>query len=209
MVMTDEMLNQGMSENGGWNLDQLFALGLGWRPQKGWRKRLIGTEIPEDKFALFLSLRSLKKQKEKVEVLRKTNTEVAAEIIAHRKNCRAERTARRKQRKEKLRQSKNHLKQYAQKKQKLPKVALDSFLSTYEWRRFRMVALKKYGSRCQCCGATPSDGAVMNVDHIKPRKTHPELALDVGNLQILCNQCNHGKGNWDATDWRPKLEAVK
>jgi len=77
-----------------------------------------------------------------------------------------------------------------------------AFLSTYEWRRVRMEALKKYGARCQCCGASPETGAVMNVDHIKPRKLFPQLALDVNNLQILCDVCNHGKGNWDMTDWR-------
>lgn len=81
-------------------------------------------------------------------------------------------------------------------------VASDAFLSTYEWRKVRMEALKKYGPRCQCCGATPATGAVMNVDHIKPRKKWPSLALDVNNLQILCHDCNHGKGNWDDTDWR-------
>lgn len=82
----------------------------------------------------------------------------------------------------------------------------DAFLGTYEWRKVRMQALKKYGPKCMCCGATPNDGAVMNVDHIKPRKLFPQLALDVDNLQILCHDCNHGKGNWDMTDWRPDLE---
>lgn len=77
-----------------------------------------------------------------------------------------------------------------------------AFLSSYEWRRVRMEALKKYGAKCQCCGATPTTGAVMNVDHIKPRKIYPELALCLDNLQILCGACNHGKGNWDMTDWR-------
>ena len=78
----------------------------------------------------------------------------------------------------------------------------DKFLSGYEWRQVRMMALKKYGATCQCCGASPATGAVMNVDHIKPRKLFPELALDLTNLQILCSPCNHGKGNWDQTDWR-------
>ena len=78
----------------------------------------------------------------------------------------------------------------------------DDFLQTYEWRRVRMEALKKCGARCQCCGATPADGIVINVDHIKPRRLFPQLALSVDNLQVLCNQCNHGKGNWDMTDWR-------
>jgi hypothetical protein len=87
-------------------------------------------------------------------------------------------------------------------------VVSDSFLSTYEWRRVRMMALKKYGARCQCCGASPADGAVMNVDHIKPRRLFPALALDVDNLQILCAPCNHGKGNWDMTDWREPEPAI-
>lgn len=78
----------------------------------------------------------------------------------------------------------------------------DVFLKTMEWRKLRMQALIKYGPKCMCCGATPATGAVMNVDHIKPRKTHPELALDINNLQILCGTCNAGKSNWDTTDWR-------
>lgn len=80
----------------------------------------------------------------------------------------------------------------------------DSFLSSYEWRRVRMIALKQHGARCQCCGATANDGIRLHVDHIKPRRNFPGLALDTANLQVLCEVCNHGKGNWDSTDWRPK-----
>lgn len=93
-------------------------------------------------------------------------------------------------------------KQKRKKRPVSPAVALDSFLETYEWRKLRMQALKKYGPKCMCCGATPATGAVMNVDHIKPRKLFPHLALELSNLQILCHECNHGKGNWDQTDWR-------
>jgi hypothetical protein len=81
-------------------------------------------------------------------------------------------------------------------------VSTNEFLLTYEWRKVRMVVLKKYGARCQCCGATPATGAVIHVDHIKPRKLFPHLALSINNLQVLCHECNHGKGNWDTTDWR-------
>jgi hypothetical protein len=77
-----------------------------------------------------------------------------------------------------------------------------AFLDSFEWRQLRMVVLKKYGAKCQCCGATPATNAVINVDHIKPRRLFPELALDENNLQVLCGPCNHGKGNWDMTDWR-------
>lgn len=89
-----------------------------------------------------------------------------------------------------------------------PAVMTDAFLLSYEWRRLRMTVLKKYGSRCQCCGATPADGKRMNVDHIKPRRKYPELALTESNLQVLCEDCNHGKGNWDETDWRQSAEPL-
>jgi len=82
----------------------------------------------------------------------------------------------------------------------------DEFLSTFEWKAVRMMALKKYGPVCQCCGASAKSGAVIHVDHIKPRKIFPDLALDINNLQILCGDCNGGKGNWDMTDWRGTRE---
>jgi len=88
------------------------------------------------------------------------------------------------------------------KSSRIQSVTSAKFLESFQWRRLRMEALIKYGRRCVCCGATPMNGAVMNVDHIKPRKLFPELALDINNLQILCSECNHGKGNWDQTDWR-------
>ena len=78
----------------------------------------------------------------------------------------------------------------------------ESFLESYEWRKTRMEVLKRDGARCACCGNSRLEGRIMHVDHIKPRKTHPELALDLNNLQVLCDICNHGKGNWDQTDWR-------
>ena len=78
----------------------------------------------------------------------------------------------------------------------------DDFLRSYEWRKVRYIALQKNGRRCQCCGSSPETGATLNVDHIKPRKYYPDLALDVDNLQVLCGECNHGKGNWDMTDHR-------
>lgn len=78
----------------------------------------------------------------------------------------------------------------------------DAFLASYEWRSLRMRVLVRRGARCECCGASPRDGVRINVDHIKPRKLFPELALVESNLQVICEVCNHGKGNWDQTDWR-------
>lgn len=110
--------------------------------------------------------------------------------------------------KQKQNKSANQLSQeFKQSKVRGIHTASDAFLMTYEWRKVRMEALKKYGAKCQCCGATPAHGAVMNVDHIKPRKLYPHLALDMNNLQVLCHDCNHGKGNWDMTDWRERNES--
>ncbi len=78
----------------------------------------------------------------------------------------------------------------------------DPFLYSFEWKKVRYDALELNDGRCCLCGISAKDGAVLNVDHIKPRKTHPELALTLSNLQVLCGTCNHGKGNRDDTDWR-------
>ena len=92
------------------------------------------------------------------------------------------------------------------KKKRNPKkkkfVQSDNFLESYQWRKVRYDALKKNNGCCELCGRSKMDGIVLNVDHINPRKTHPKLALNVDNLQVLCHDCNHGKGNLDDTDWR-------
>ena len=46
---------------------------------------------------------------------------------------------------------------------------------------------------CQYCGATPSDGVKLHIDHIKPMN---EGGLtDKNNLITSCNICNFGKGD--------------
>lgn len=75
------------------------------------------------------------------------------------------------------------------------------FYQTREWRELRYKALSTYGNRCKCCGASPRHGKLMHVDHIKPRSIFPEFALDINNLQVLCEDCNLGKSNTDQTAW--------
>lgn len=81
-----------------------------------------------------------------------------------------------------------------------PDVTNKEFLSSKAWKRLRYQALIRYGRSCKLCGARPDDGAVLNVDHIMPRLLYPELALNLDNLQVLCSECNEGKGNWDMTE---------
>lgn len=77
-----------------------------------------------------------------------------------------------------------------------------SFYCTVEWKRVRYDALKLSSGRCECCGKSPADGITLNVDHIKPIREAPDLALELSNLQVLCSDCNRGKGSRDRTDWR-------
>ena len=85
--------------------------------------------------------------------------------------------------------------------EKCKKMNADEFYASWEWKRVRYEALKRHGAKCMLCGATANDGARICVDHIKPRAKYPELQIDIMNLQILCNDCNMGKGRWDETDW--------
>ena len=84
----------------------------------------------------------------------------------------------------------------------IPRDEYDSFLTSRAWRELRYLALKNTEGRCECCGGSAKDGIQLHVDHIQPRSARPDLALALDNLQVLCDDCNVGKGAWDATDWR-------
>lgn len=82
------------------------------------------------------------------------------------------------------------------------------FYESWDWKKLRYQILQKFGARCMVCGSTRDDVDIEGkrvrivVDHIKPLYKHWELRLDPGNLQVLCHDCNKGKGAWDETDWR-------
>lgn len=61
--------------------------------------------------------------------------------------------------------------------------------SRKRWKRVRWRALQRDGYRCVQCGAR---GRV-EVDHIKPVRTHPELAYELSNTQCLCVPCHSRK----------------
>lgn len=81
-----------------------------------------------------------------------------------------------------------------------------AFYDSDEWRRLRYRVLKANNGCCQCCGVSAANGAQLHVDHVKPRSKFPELELEFTNLQVLCRDCNLGKGAWDQTDWRCAAE---
>ena len=55
--ITDELLESGRSESGGWSRAQLHLIGVAWPPPKGWKRTAIGREVPDEVAAEFVSLR--------------------------------------------------------------------------------------------------------------------------------------------------------
>lgn len=87
-------------------------------------------------------------------------------------------------------------------KDKVQKVG-PKFTNSVAWKAIRFEALKASNGCCVLCGRSNREhGVVLHVDHIKPKSKFPELALTLSNLQVLCEDCNMGKGNRDDTDWR-------
>jgi predicted kinase len=60
---------------------------------------------------------------------------------------------------------------------------------TKRWKALRAEILERDGYRCQSCGC----GGRLEVDHIKPVRTHPELSYEPRNLQALCPSCHTRK----------------
>ncbi len=58
--------------------------------------------------------------------------------------------------------------------------------------------LLRDGYRCVVCGLGPSEGAVLHVDHIKPKDKNGQATVDNG--QTLCGQHNFIKKNYSQVE---------
>lgn len=56
IIITNEIIEKGKSTNGGWNKKQLEIIGV-TSMKKGWKKRLIGKYISQERVAEFLKLK--------------------------------------------------------------------------------------------------------------------------------------------------------
>lgn len=87
----------------------------------------------------------------------------------------------------------------------------DPFYSSGPWRAVRAAALARDLGLCQDCLArymVDPDWQVKTADmvhHIKPRKTHPELELVLGNLISLCD-LHHEQRHPERRKTKPALE---
>ena len=104
--------------------------------------------------------------------------------------------------------------EYKTKEQKL------KFYKSKEWKAIRVRVLKRDNYECQECKRNglvytdahdPEKHKRLDVDHIKEIYTHPELALEMDNLQTLCIPCHNKKhkrfffkkkeNRWDDERW--------
>lgn len=81
----------------------------------------------------------------------------------------------------------------------------DAFCVSREWRDLRVRVLNFYGRKCMKCKETKG---IIQVDHIKPKSLYPELILDFRNMQVLCYDCNHEKGQ-TTEDYRSRLDKFR
>lgn len=84
---------------------------------------------------------------------------------------------------------------------------------TKRWKVLRMAILERDGFRCRACGC----GGRLEVDHVQPVRTHPELSYEPRNLQALCpachtkktrTECGHKPLSDTRQDWRGLVDAL-
>jgi len=64
-----------------------------------------------------------------------------------------------------------------------------SIYKTPRWKALRFEAKRRDRFKCVTCGAAGD----LEVDHIKPLRSHPDLAFELTNLQTLCVRCHSRK----------------
>lgn len=85
---------------------------------------------------------------------------------------------------------------------------------TRRWAVLRAAVLERDGFACVVCG----ERRRLEIDHIKPVRTHPELSFDPRNLQALCGVCHarktrlevgHKPTPEDRLKWREGVHALE
>ena len=201
MIVTAADIEAAKTVKGGYSHGQA-RLGQLWTRRDSWKSALVGMNIPDEQWGQFVTLGKRKskriksKQAKAKQIVNAMSKPDGWEWKPESKDMPAA--------KFKGKLSKNRGKNKAKRKA-VSKSADTEFYWSREWRTLRARVIACYKRMCMMCGRNPvDDGIKIHVDHIKPRSKYPELSLDFNNLQLLCEDCNMGKGNKDETDWRPK-----
>lgn len=191
MRVTKKMMKQAMTSKGGYTGAQIRMARTITGKVKGAMKSMVGRELSDREWATFVDLSG---KYSAVSNAKRPNT---GDWSWRPSDGESQRVASKPQRTSQARAREK-------KRSGKPKIK-DCFYMSREWRAVRAYVLEMNECKCMMCGRSPKrHGVVLHVDHIKPRSKYPHLELDKDNLQILCEDCNLGKGNMFETDWRPE-----
>jgi 5-methylcytosine-specific restriction endonuclease McrA len=90
---------------------------------------------------------------------------------------------------EKHRVQKNRIEKYY-----APRQRFNRWRDSIEGKAWKQQQFDSIAGKCPGCGVTFTIGHFV-IDHIKPLRSHPALAIELGNLQLLCHPCNLSKGS--------------
>lgn len=88
-----------------------------------------------------------------------------------------------------------------------------ALLRTKRWQALRWEILERDGFACVQCGARGR----LEVDHVQPVRTHPQLSFARDNLQSLCRachtrktrvECGHSPTSPDRLHWRQAVASL-
>lgn len=77
-----------------------------------------------------------------------------------------------------------------------PRKIFNDWRNSTEGKQWKQSQYEKQQGKCGCfgCSFVAPSPEYLEIDHIKPIATHPELAIEPTNLRLLCPPCNRKKG---------------
>lgn len=172
MILTDYMINNGKTDNGGYTRSQLIILGALDQDtplceiKKGWKKRLVGKEISQEQYSAFIKAKNVISKKGKFLNRKKTEPVLLPQKIN---------------------------------KPKINFVPVKGNLSWQEqylhpnWQKLRMIIFVRDNFRCKRCRNNQSQ---LHVHHLGYDKNKFIWELPLDKYITLCEDCHdlmHGK----------------
>jgi 5-methylcytosine-specific restriction endonuclease McrA len=76
----------------------------------------------------------------------------------------------------------------------LARQKFNNWRSSNEGKIWKQNQFEIIGRKCSLCEDLLPSAAHFHIDHILPLSKHPDKALELSNLQLLCSPCNLRKG---------------
>lgn len=76
----------------------------------------------------------------------------------------------------------------------LARQRFNNWRSSNEGKVWKQSQFEIIGGKCSLCEDLLPSAAHFHIDHIESLSKHPDKALELSNLQLLCSPCNLKKG---------------